>query len=238
MPNWCYTDVCFRGTQENINKLCDDINKSIEWMKRNKYQYVNLFYFFSSNNLNVDSYLNRYTKRIYLGMPFGNHMWFPMRISFRGSFVYHGPTVNNDDGTCTLYAVLEMAWNTDYEILKLISTMYNVEFSAYSEEPGNGIFTKCRNCNLPDFNFNIVVTPDYDQAEQAMDKNPDLEFYQMPFKTSDPEYENFIKRLNENKVEYGTDEVEEIDANDLAVYGVYYDPITGVTYDKETNNEQ
>lgn len=236
MPNWCYTDVCFRGNPENINKLYDDIHSSIIWMRENKYNYVNLFYFFSLNNFDAETYLNRYTKRLYLGNSIGHHMWFPLRISFRGSFVDYSAITNNDDGTCTLNAVLEMAWNTDYEILHLISIMYNVKFSAYSEELGMGIHTKCRNCDLQDFNFDIVVYPDSEQAEEFMDKfhDADGELYPTAFKLNDPEYNNFIKFLNDTDIDYYTQDVVEINANELAVYGVYYDPITGVTY--EDNN--
>lgn len=233
MPNWCCTDVCFRGAPENINKLCEDINSSIKWMIQNKYKYVNLYYFFSLNGLNVEDYLNKYTKRIYLGDPFGKQLWFPLRISFRGSVIESTrPVINNQNETSTIYTTFEIAWNTDYEILSLISTFYNVEFSAYSEEPSMGIFTKCSNCNMEnDYDYDIIVSPDYEQAEEVMEKYPDLELYRTPFKLNDPEYKYFIQKLDDNKIEYSIDKIEEINSDELYVYGVYYEPVNGVTYD-------
>lgn len=60
MPNWCYTQVCFKGNPENIMRLVKDVESSDEWNHKNGTLFCNLRYFLSLNNFDTVSYLQRY----------------------------------------------------------------------------------------------------------------------------------------------------------------------------------
>lgn len=232
MPNWCCTSVRFKGSKESIKRLADDFQKSMIWGDENPL-YCNLHHFFSLSGLDVKTYLNRYTKRIYLGKLRDENWWYPIRINFRGSVVHSN--ISEDDNGTYLDASLEMAWNTDYEILHLISKIYNVEFGAYSEELGMWFFTKCRNGDINDYNFDHVIAPNYEQVEEAADYDSsywDLS-YPTPVMANSSKEQHILNKLNEADIEYTKEEVEEIDSKKLIVYGVYYDPIKGVIYDNQ-----
>lgn len=217
MPNWCYTTTCFKGSLENITRLADDIYKTIEWTKENNYEYCNLFHFFSLNDFDVDSYITRFKKR-----------W--DRPNFRGSIIDNYPFIIEYYGDyALLYPSFETAWWMDFNILHLISMLYNVEFSAYSEEPSMEIYTKCKNGSIDTFDYDIAICPDWEQID-------DDEYYSYADlitsgKKDDPRVINEIKRLDDHNIDYEILDVLD-DTSDPKIYGTYYGPaINGVYYD-------
>ena len=62
MPNWCFTQVCFKGKPENIERLANDIHEATEFYYRNTH-YTNLRYFLYLNNFDSVSYIERFGER-------------------------------------------------------------------------------------------------------------------------------------------------------------------------------
>ena len=209
MPNWCMTNVCFKGKPENIQRLRRDIEKTAKWTKEHGKYFCNLRYFLSLNNFDPVSY---------------------QRCNFRGNTYDYN--TNQDPESTEYYTLFEMAWYTDYEILQLISVLYDVEFSAYSEEPGMGIYEKCRNGNIDTYDFDYVISPDYDQFEKALDEDPDgIEelCYSNPVKIGSSDEKDIIDLLNDCGIKYDIINIDNWDAPNI--YGVYYQLIYGVDYD-------
>ena len=210
MPNWCYSNVHFEGAISNITELAENIYKSITWMKENKYGYLNIPYFFSLKGFDVDSYTSRF-----IG---------PCRINFRGSISTDFPLkiYYYGDYAC-INTWFETAWYMDYDVLHLISMLYNVKFSAYSEEPNMDLFTKCSNAEINTYNYDYVIRPDYEQLENHNENN-EVEFdYIIPVKDDDNSSRLVIDALGSFNIDYEKVPIE--DQSDLGtnIYGVYYD---------------
>lgn len=221
MPNWCYTQVCFKGKPENIIRLSEDIKKSMEWYYENNYNFCNVRYLLSLSNFDTVSYLERYYPSYFALIP-----------NFRGSAFNTNCIIEEcDDGDLLYYPYFEMAWNTDYELLQIISMNYNVEFSAYSEECGMGIRHTCRNCDMDIYNFDRVIIPNYEQLEEFNESNNyslDIDYTNAVKKGSDDEKE-LLYTLKSSNIEYNTEIIPSADVPDI--YGIYYDYIYGVDYD-------
>lgn len=222
MPNWCYTSVCFKGKPENIIKLRIDIMDATKWSGEHP-SYCNLRYFLSLSNFDTISYRQKYDDL---------HEY----INTRGSIYDHKScNLHKSDSDLLYFPVLEMAWDNDYQILSLISLLYDVKFSACSQEPGMDIYHKCKNMDTDIFDFDYCIIPDAEQFEQALsDANyvKDL---------SDIEYENLVNRDSEDEskildilkkfnIDYSIETIYQIETP--LIYGVYYDYIYGVSYDK------
>lgn len=222
MPNWCTTSVAFKGKPENINKLHEDIQKATEWYHQNSF-FTNMRYFLSLSNFDTVSYLQRYNDRY-------------SAPNFRGS-VYdtHWKCVQCEDSELKYSAILEMAWNTDYELLILISKLYNVKFSAYSEEFGMGIFTRCSNGLVDDYDYDFIIVPDYEQFEEYQEENNyklDIDFYN-PVKNCSEEVNEIINTLRMYNINFDITPIERIYSPQLKIYGIYQHYMYGVIYDDD-----
>lgn len=224
MPNWCYTPVCFKGSLENITRLAEDIHETIEWTKEKKYEYLNISHFFSLNGLNVDNYCNRYKDHYHSPNFRGSIVnGFPMKIMYHGDYAL-------------LFVDCETAWYMDFNILKLICDIYNVTFSAYSEEPNMDIFTTCTNdSSIRYYNYNKLITPDYDDLEEELDRDIYFEMdYHIPALIGDLTYTRTINELENRGIGYKVSDITPSYLEDnVNLYGVYYDTIPGVSYDTE-----
>lgn len=218
MPNWCYTRVCFKGKPENIIRLRKDIENAANFTKANP-RYCNLRYLLSLNNFDTVSYLQRY-KDSY-------------DCNFRGSVYDYPYQPEENNGYLLYYPSFEMAWDMDYNVLQLISIIYGVEFSAYSEESGMGIRTKCKNGSIDTYDFDYTIIPDIEQFEDAINEDPeglDLD-YDNPVKYKSAEALEIKKILHDCNIEYDIQEIEEVPVP--IPYGVYYHYIYGVRFDTE-----
>ena len=218
MPNWAYTAVCFKGKVEDIQRLNNDIVEAMNYEKEDGYKHVNLWHFFSLSGFDVESFLNRYKGKF-------------SRPNFKGSIRQHYPKVEIDGEYAYLYPYIETAWGMDYNILYLIASHYNVIFSAYSEEPSMEYYEKCRNSSLDTFDYDIAITPDWDQLEE-LDKDSDIYFDPtLAGKKTEQEIKETLDYLNKNNIDYETYDIPENNEG-LNIYGVYYGPpVPGVTYD-------
>ena len=225
MPNWCYTQICFKGKEEDIQRLHNDIQKCLQFDKRNPW-HCNLYYFYALNGIECTSYANKSDG--YNGM-------------FRGYF--YDSYIEDGDNSTHLYATLDTAWSIDYEIIFLICKMYNVEFSAYSEEPNMDIFMTCHNTKRPYYDYDTLIRPDYDQFDEAIEKEPnfDLDWYRAGNR-NDTWLQDYIDELKFRNIEYSIESIYEANYDDFPIQGVYYSTlpegvtygeIVGVTYDKE-----
>lgn len=222
MPNWCITSVAFKGKPENIKRLYDDIQKVTEWAGDNPF-YCNMRYLLYLNNFDTVSYIQRYPDR-----------W--IAPNFRGSaydyrrFPYED-LPKCEDGDVVYYTTLEMAWNTDYELLQIISMIYDVEFSAFSEEPNMDIYTRCGNGLIDDFDYTHIIRPDYDQFEEFQEEsNYSLDIdYINAVKNGSSEMTSIIEELKKNGIEFTTETVQHVLTP--KIYGIYYHYIYGVDYD-------
>ena len=207
MPNWCWTKSCFIGNKEDIERFNKDIENSIEWYGNNDYKYTNISHLLELN----DFYTNQYN----------NSPNVEYSMNFRGSVIYNPKDAEKrDNGEYAIYPEFETAWNTDYNVLHLLSRLYNLKFSAYSEEPSMGVYTKCRNCADTTNDYICTIIPDGDQLDEhdLLDDIP----YTIPVKLQDTETLDMIKLLNERHIDYNTYEIFE-DFNKPKLYGVYYD---------------
>lgn len=209
MPNWCYTAACLKGDSINIEKLFEDIKLAEQYEKDNKYRYVNLWHFFSLKGLNVEHYLNRYKSR-----------W--DRPNFRGS-IHNGIIFKKDANT--IYVHFDTAWTMSYDILRLICGLYNLTaFSAYSEEPNMGYFTKC-NYNDYTYDYDVYICPDWEDLEA---NDIDGEDMVLVGKNDDKDIIETLKFLKENNIDHHVNNIYEDDYTDI--FGIYYEPIRGVLY--------
>lgn len=216
MPNWCYTNVCFRGKVNNIQRLYDDIEKAVKWCNDNDYNYTNMSYFLSLNGFDTSSYLKRYYDE--------TEGFYTSQINFRGSiFGASIDYINKDTDEAKLYAMLEMAWFTYYEVVQIIASIYNVEVCAYSEECGYHVFTRYENGNIGEYNYDVVVCPESDQTGIYMRDNVSDEVYNRPFSFHDEkEYKEYVDFLNKNSISFNPIAVDKYSKDDLNIYGVYY----------------
>lgn len=221
MPNWCYTQVCFKGKPENIMRLKNNIELANEWSNRNS-GFCNIRYFLSLSDFDTVSYIERFSNRY--------------DCNFRGT-VYDTALKPDECGEYLLYyPTLDTAWWIDYQLLQIISMIYDVEYSSYSEEPNMGYYSKCRNGNMDTYNFDYLIQPDYDQLEEAMDDDPQLELdYIIPVKIGEPDTDEVLDELKNRNIEFDIMSIEnEYPPN---IYGVYYHHIYGVTYDDDRYNK-
>ena len=220
MPNWCITSVVFKGEKDNIKRLVNDIRKTIEWSHQNPY-YCNMRYFMHISNFDTVSYIQRYPD-------------YYLAPNFRGNIIGSSLECEEcDDGEYKYYATLEMAWNTDYEILQLISTFYNVKYSAYSEECGMGIFTTCSNGLVDDYDYNFIISPDFNQFEDFQEENDyklDLDYHN-PVKNCSDEANEIIDTLRMYNINFGIEPIKRVYRP--KVYGVYEHYIYGIDYDED-----
>lgn len=206
MPNWCYTQACFTGEPYNIYKLKKDIDEAMMWRATNKY-YCNFRYFFNINGFNIDLYKRQYDYDLLTRGYF---------INASLSFEYPGNMVKP-----RLYVTMDTAWDMDYRVLQLISIIYDVKFSAYSEEPMMGVYTKCRNSNDDNYDYDFTINV-YSDSDEVIEKMDDLELdYYTPFKNGNPESERLIKTLKENGIQYRIENVEGYQCP--LISGIYYD---------------
>lgn len=234
MPNWCYTEVCFKGKPENIKRLDKDIEAATHFCHRNR-SYCNIRYFMHLNGFDTASYRERFMSKY---IP---HYY---DCNFRGSVsAYNEPDdeLIDDEGYITYYATFEMAWYTDYQLLQLISMIYDVTFSAYSEEPGCQVYDKCSNDDsINEYDFNCIISPDYDQFEEVLygddiDKRRDVEDlgYDNAVKEGDSDYHRIINTLKKHDIEY---EIKVIKTYPVPTpFGVYYHYMYGVVFDTDTD---
>lgn len=210
MPNWCYTTASFKGKPENILRLANDIYKSIEWMRNNNYSHCNIGYFFSLNGFDIKLYNKNYPKNESIQLRCSIAEDYPLRLEYYGSFA-------------VIYPIFESAWYMDYNILHLISLIYNVEFSAYSEEPNMDLFAKCKNGFENTYDYDYVLRLDPDAVDEILeyDSNCDLD-YNMAIKENDPHTKFIMNEIKENNIEY-TKETIYNDHYGSTIHGVYYD---------------
>lgn len=230
MPNWCYTQVCFRGKPENIERLIKDVEAAIKFGQDHR-TYCNIRYFMHLNGFDTVSYRERFQNK-YI------HNYYD--CNFRGS-VIEGEDYEEDDGLISYYPTFEMAWYTDYQLLQLISMIYNVKFSAYSEEPGCEVYDKCRNDDsIDEYNFDYIISPDYDQFEEALESDncskeiEDIGYY-TAVKDGDSEGEDIIRTLEKHNIEYNIIPIQNYPVP--TPYGVYYHYMYGVIFDTERDEK-
>ena len=222
MPNWSCASICFRGKPDDINRLRTNVAKATDWHRQNPY-WCNLRYFFHLSGFDTVSYKERFS--VY-------------DRNFRGS-IFDSHLESDEDGEYLLYyPSMESAWWTDYEVVQLISMIYNLEFSAYSEEPGMGIYDKCRNGELDtyEYDYDYIITPDYEQFEAALEEDPEGLYlgYDNPVKIGSSEEKEILKILKDCNIDYHTKEIETIPTP--IPYGVYYHYNYGVCYDDDHHN--
>lgn len=207
MANSCFTSVCFSGDPYNIYKLSKDIQETLEWSSIN-YSYWNINYFFNINGVDLFRYNKSHDHRDHISVR-------SSIVNFKLLFEYPG-SMNMPK----LYVGIDSAWDIDYGILSLISMIYNLEFSAYSEEPNLDVFEKCRNGKDTYFDYDYAIRIDIEN---------DKDFYRIddiglgyinPCKSGDEEA-SIIKQLKDNNFNYEKEMVTEIDPPLL--YGIYYD---------------
>ena len=226
MPNWCFTRVCFKGKPDNINRLRSDIAKATEWGYRNPL-WCNIRYFLSLSGFDAVSYeqrmINKYIPQMH-------------DCNFRGN-VFDTYLQSEECGEYLLYyPSFETAWWMDYGLLQIISINYNVEFSAYSDEPGMGYYGKCKNGSIDTYDYDYRIIPNYEQLEEAVENNPELEIdYDIPVKIGDSNIESIIEELKKHNIEYNIGHIEEEEAP--KIYGIYYHYKYGVCYDDEIHNK-
>lgn len=225
MPNWCITSVAFKGKPENIKRLSEDLEKVAQWRDANPF-YCNMRYLLYLNNFDTVSYIQRYPNRY-------------IAPNFRGSAYDSYRSIKCEDGDYILYTGLEMAWNTDYEVLQIISMLYDVEFSAFSEEPNMAIYTRCGNGLIDDFDYTHIIRPDYDQFEEFQEESDyalDMDYINA-VKNGSAEMTYIIDTLKKNGIKFTTEGVQHVLTP--KIYGIYYHYIYGVDYDSDPmwNNE-
>lgn len=221
MPNWCYTQVCFKGKPENIMRLKENIEAADEWSHRNP-GFCNIRYFLYISGFDTMSYRMRFNSVLdsnFRGTVYGTHL----KPEECGEYLLYYPT-------------FDTAWYMDYQLLQIISMIYDVEFSAYSEEPNMDVFVKCKNGNVDTYDFDYVIRPDYDQLEEAIEDNPDLElYYNMPVKIGEPDTDKILDILKDLNIDFETADIAE-DPVPIP-YGVYYHYMNGVIYDNDNYNK-
>lgn len=215
MPNWCQSRVCFEGSLDNISKLAEDMYKAIKYRIDNNYHYTNIWYLLSLKDFNTEEYnKSRYGDNYFTHTNFrGSVETFdtrcPIQINYYGDYA-------------KLHLYFETAWYMDYNVLHLICMLYNVKFSAYSEEPGMCLYNKCRNAEIDDYDYDYVIYPDCEELEEAMEKDKYFEIdYTIPVKNGQEKY--IIETLNQHNISYKTIPTDQIDDSELSIYGVYYD---------------
>jgi hypothetical protein len=111
--------------------------------------------------------------------------------------------------------------------------IYDVEFSAYSEEPNMGIYTKCKNGSTNTYDFDYIIRPDYEQLEEAMENDPSFEMdYDIPVKIGEPDTDKILDTLKDLNIDFDTMNIVE---DPIPIpYGVYYHYINGVIYDDKS----
>lgn len=221
MPNWSYARICFKGKPDDINRLRENVSKATKWSYKNPY-WTNLRYFFSLSGFDSVSYRERFSTYY--------------DRNFRGNILDTWLKSEEDGEYLLYYPSMESAWWTDYEVLQLITMLYNVEFSAYSEEPGIGIYDKCKNGTIDTYDFDYSIVPDYEQFEAAIDEDPDgLDLdYDNPVKNGSEEEKEILKILRDHNIDYDARVIDNIPVP--VPYGVYYHYIYGVCYDKNKDN--
>ena len=222
MPNWSCASICFKGKPDDINRLRENVSKATDWYYKNPY-WCNLRYFFHLSGFDTVSYKER----------FPSHY----DSNFRANIFDSHLTTEEDDWYLLYYPSMESAWWTDYQVLQLISMLYNVEFGAYSEEPGMGIYDKCTNGDIDTCDYDYIITPDYDQFEAAIEEDPEgINFdYDNPVIMGSSEEKEILDTLKDLNIEYHRKEIEDIPIP--TPYGVYYQHIYGVTYDDDHHNK-
>jgi hypothetical protein len=111
--------------------------------------------------------------------------------------------------------------------------IYGVDFAAYSEETGMGLYSTCRNCDMDIFDYDRVIIPDSEQFENAIEEDPeglDID-YTNPVKSNSKEEKEIIGILNDCNIQYYTEPIEEVPVP--FPYGVYYHYMKGVIYDND-----
>lgn len=226
MPNWCYTQVCFKGKPENIRRLEKDVEAATQFHSNNR-SFCNIRYFMHLNGFDTVSYAERYINK-YIPRYYD--------CNFRGSVIDSEEEYELEDGIMVYYPTFEMAWYTDFQLLQLISMIYDVTFSAYSEEPGCQVYEKCKNNDsIDEYDFDCIISPDYDQFEEALEGDYDHEIddlgYDNPVKMGDDDYNRIINVLKKHDIEY---DIKVIETYPPPIpFGVYYHYMYGVIFDDD-----
>ncbi len=114
MPNWNKTKYVFTGSEEEISKLNETINKSLDNEKLKSGDFENDWLGFMVKELNED----------------------PNEIECRGTI--ENPKLINKT---TLKFTTWTAWTSCYELFELVCKKFpTLEYYFISEEPGNGIY--------------------------------------------------------------------------------------------------
>lgn len=223
MPNWCITEVAFKGNSDNINRLIEDISKATEWGHENP-RFCNIRHLLSLGGFDTVSYLQRYPN--YYNQPrFRGNVYGEMR-----------PIIECEDKDQLYHPVFEMAWDTDYTVLQLLSKIYGLEFSAFSEECGMDIRHKCRNGDV-DFNdYDYCICPDMNNLPEGIEEDDiyDKYDYSIPVKHGSDMEKDLLEEFKFDGISPIFKEIPEVDVPDI--YGVYYHYIYGVAYDDDNNS--
>lgn len=220
MPNWCYTQVCFKGKPDNIMRLKRDVELANEWSHRNP-DFCNIRYFLSLSGFDTKSYEIKIDNIL--------------NSNFRG-FIYDNALKPEECGSYILYyPTFETAWYMDNQLLQIISLIYDVEFSSYSEELNMGVFYKCRNGNVDTYDYDYLICPNYEQVEEIMEDDPLFEYYDTPVKIGEPETDKILDDLKNHNIDFETVSIPE-DPVPL-IHGVYYHFMNGVIYDDENRKK-
>lgn len=208
MPNWCYSNVCFKGNHDNIYKLKQDVEKAFKFSRDNGYYYCNISFLLLQQGFRTEIY-NESS---------------PYRINFRGSVIEGYNIIKNYGSYSKIYLMFETAWYIDYDLLHLIAMIYDLEFSAYSEELGMGLFDKCRNGEEDTYDYDFLIRLNYDQFESYVEKYPDSEISDIgcdiPCKEND--VENIIKIIEDYEIEYSKEDIYD-NTDAPCIHGIYYD---------------
>ena len=210
MPNWCHAKVSFNGDPQNINKLSKDIYEAMKFLKETHYNICNIGYFLSLSGFNINEYNNYYKDNQLM----------------RRCFIYSDfPSVIFDyKDYAIIHAKLDSAWGTDYNILYLISAIYQVEFSAYSYELGLGLFDKCRNGNEDTYDYDKVLLLDCDAVNEEIEKHGNTELdYSIPVKSYEQYTEDLLNTLDEKEIEYTEQNISDCSKVGSGLHGIYYD---------------
>lgn len=208
MPNLCYTDICFKGKLENICRLVNDVLRSVKYMKETNYKYYNIGYFLSLSNFDLDIYNNDpNTKDI------------QRRCSIIGDYPLN---IECYEDYAIAHLHCESAWYMDYNIFYLISLLYQVEFSAYSEEPCMDYYEKGKNGTEDTYDYDRILHLDADKVEYELDINKSTILdYHMPVKSDSYYTESLIDYIDERGIPYEEETIPKCDES--TIHGIYYD---------------
>ena len=125
MPNWCYTEITMVGSQENVNRLYNDVTELLARDRKGSSEDTWSF-------LNDSNWLG-YVAEGLLGV-------FRDKISCRGTLErIDGPWKESGD-KCRVDMMWCTAWSPCYELQKLLAQRYKLRLYFRAEEGGCGLY--------------------------------------------------------------------------------------------------